>query len=307
MPKPSPLPQSIADRPFAVDTALSHSVSRGRLRSSDLQKPFHGVRSSGLDLDAVLDRCAAYAARMRDVEFFSHATAAMLHGFPLPRRIEVDRRLHVGVAEPACPPQSRGVVGHQFEEGFREVMWLGAPVRMSPVTSPVYTWCSLATTLQLGDLVAVGDFLVKRVRPSATVDQLGEGVGQFAGRRGVATLRRALPLVRPGTDSRAESHLRLFVLRAGFPEPVVNHVIRNSFGGFVAMCDLAFVSERVVLEYEGDHHRMDRETFVSDIERRERIEDAGWTVIRVSSDDLYRHPDRLAARIRRRLARSRTR
>lgn len=301
MPRPTPLPHPFDREPFRVDAALRGTISRGRLRGSDLQRPFHGVRSVGLDLNETVERCAAYSARMRSEEFFSHTTAAILHGFPLPRMLERDRRLHVGVFVPNWPPQARGVAGHLFNPGSVGVTRPRAH-RSHPVTSPVHTWCLLGTALGVEDLVAVGDFLVKRVRPSATMTELAEGVELFSGRRGVGALRSALQLVRPGTDSRAESHLRLLVVRWGFPEPAVNYVVRNDRGNFVAMCDLAFVEKRVVLEYEGDHHRTDRATFRSDIERRERLEDAGWVVIRVTGDDLYRYPDRLAARIRRRLA-----
>ncbi len=44
-------------------------------------------------------------------------------------------------------------------------------------------------------------------------------------------------------------------------------------------------------------HRVDLDTFRDDIERRERFEDAGWRVIRVTADHLLR-PNALVDRIR---------
>lgn len=61
---------------------------------------------------------------------------------------------------------------------------------------------------------------------------------------------------------------------------------------------MAFPRERIVLEYEGDGHRVDRQTWTCDIHRREDVEDLGWRMIRVTADDL-RFPSALLARIRR--------
>ncbi len=58
---------------------------------------------------------------------------------------------------------------------------------------------------------------------------------------------------------------------------------------------------RIAIEYEGDVHRLDRDTFRDDIDRRERFEDAGWRVIRVTAEHLQR-PHALVERIRSALA-----
>jgi very-short-patch-repair endonuclease len=65
--------------------------------------------------------------------------------------------------------------------------------------------------------------------------------------------------------------------------------------------DLAYPNERIAIEYEGEVHATDLQTFRDDIERRERFEDAGWRVIRVTADHL-RKPAVLLARITRALA-----
>lgn len=57
-----------------------------------------------------------------------------------------------------------------------------------------------------------------------------------------------------------------------------------------------------MIEYEGDDHRTDQEVFRRDIRRRERFEDAGWSVLRVTIEDLFLHRAELLARIRHRLA-----
>ena len=66
--------------------------------------------------------------------------------------------------------------------------------------------------------------------------------------------------------------------------------------------DLAYPRERIAFEYEGDVHRTDRATWMRDLTRRERMEAAGWRVIRVTAADVFAHPDALVARVRRILA-----
>ena len=85
---------------------------------------------------------------------------------------------------------------------------------------------------------------------------------------------------------------------AGLPVPLLNHELRDASGAFVARIDLAYPHARVALEYEGDIHRVDRSTWQKDIRRRERVEDLGWRMIRVTADDL-RVSGELIRRVRR--------
>lgn len=81
----------LRDRPFGRAVAADLQVSLGRLRRGDLERPFHGVRATAVPV-TVLDRCRAYAVRMRPADVFSHVTAALLHGIPLPRCSSGDER-----------------------------------------------------------------------------------------------------------------------------------------------------------------------------------------------------------------------
>ena len=67
-------------------------------------------------------------------------------------------------------------------------------------------------------------------RPPATLDELRDAVARHAGRRGHRALVAALELVRPGTDSPAETELRLDLVEFGLPEPVVNLPIFDESG-----------------------------------------------------------------------------
>ena len=299
MPRNVPLPPGIHARPARVAELAELGISERRSYGRDLQRPFRGVRSHGLDLTALSDRCAAYRARMTPDQFFSHSTAAMLQGIPVPLTLWRDTRLHVSVLRPVYPPNIVGVIGHR----------LRAPVVRStvaglPVADPVTTGCLLGSVLSIRDLIAAADYLVGP-KPKATLAQLERAVTAWHGQNGTATLRAALPSVRLRVRSPRETLLRLLLADAGLPEPEINYWIYDDHGQFLTESDLVYPEEKVVLEHEGDHHRTDAQQWRRDIARRESLEDAGWRVVRVSADDLDLYPDRLIARIRK--ARSRPR
>lgn len=301
MRRPVDLPPSLAQLPaFSVATAKRHGVSERRLRSRTLVAPFHGVRMPGtaapLDARAA---AAAYASRMPSAQFFSHATAALLWGAPLPRRIETSRTLHVAVLKDRAQPRARGVIGHRLDPAQVRVVEQHG-LRLA---DPASTWCRLPGLLGFDDLVAVGDFLVTGAEPSggppavSSLAELERAVD--AGRwMNAGLLREALGLVRVGPLSRPESINRLRFVRAGLPEPVPNLVVRDDAGRAVAMVDHAYPGYRVGVEYEGEDH-LERARFRRDLHRAERLADAGWLIVRLSGDDLpVRPPNVETARMR---------
>ena len=109
--------------------------------------------------------------------------------------------------------------------------------------------------LDADDLVAAGDFLltgrapVRDRGPLTTIHALAAALDAHGGTVGVARLREAFPLVRRGPLSRRETLLRLRIVRAGLPEPVVNLRIPEArHDGYVPMIDLGYPSYRVGLE-----------------------------------------------------------
>jgi hypothetical protein len=301
---PHRLPPELGPR-FSVQRARELGVTPGILRSRRLDRPFHGVRSrletgAGEHLDAVL----AYATRMSPHAFISHLSSAVVWGLPLPGS-PAPRPVDVSVIFPRRAPEGRGVRGHSVRESGVHV-WVHPRFEVR-VSSPASTWVQLAADLTHPyDLVAVGDALVREPQhPSdpgalATIDQLGRALS--AGRRVKADdLRRALHRIRVGASSRPETWTRLLMVDAGLPEPTPAFEIADDAGDFVARVDLAFEAERLALEYEGEHHLTNPVQWRRDIERIERLADLGWRVIRVTSDDVFRHPDAFVRRVRRAL------
>lgn len=294
---PEPLPEAMRDEPFLVSAAIAAGVSRSRLRGDDLARLFRGVRLPARTADELTMRCRALQQILPAGAFFSHSTAALHLGIPLPSRLELDSRLHIAVVTPTTTPSIRGVVAHEF--GTAPSSTAVAGLRLS---SPAVTWAALGESLSIADLVAAGDYLVTGHRPLTTIAELETLVATLGGKRGVRGLREALPQIRVGPRSRRESHVRLLAVAAGLPEPVLNLNLFDAAGRFVAMVDTAWPDQRVALESEGRHHQEGAQ-FRKDVGRRERVEDIGWRLMRATSDDLTFGTAEFVARLARRLGR----
>jgi Protein of unknown function (DUF559) len=282
---------------FSTREALSRGVTPGRLRSRELVTPFAGVRSASEAKD-VWDQARQYLPRMRPGQFFSHLTAARMYGIPLPRAFELRKELDVSA--PASRPRLVGVTGHRAA---------ATPVRVHrglPLTRPDWLFAELATQLTLDDLIIAGDALVRKKRPPTSLAEL-HAIVAARDTRGIRTALEAICEVRSGTDSPMETRMRLVIVRGGLPEPLIGHTVTWPDGGFIGTPDLAYVAERVAIEYEGAHHRNDPLVFAADIERREQMQEAGWYVIRVISDHVFAQPGELVARVSRVLAERRIR
>lgn len=281
MVRAAPLPPALAGRAFRVDEAQEAGVSRSRTRVSDLDVPFRGVRAPRGHTD-FRARCEAYAVRMPVSQHFSHGTAARLLGLPLPPWIERDPTIHV-TAVAAREPRVRGVAGHLAAEQRAVVEVSGLRV-----SAAVDTWCALASALSLDDLVVLGDALVRRKDPVATMQQLHSSVAANRRRRGSRRLALALALVRPGTDSPKETVIRLMIVRAGLPEPVVNARIVSGAGRFLALGDMVYSEYKVLVEYDGGYHFESEEQVYRDIDRLDAVMAEQWRVIRFNKTHLAR-------------------
>lgn len=283
------LPPELTGRAFSTREAVSGGLSPHRLRHGDLVRPLRGVRVRHED-DGLKARLEAYALhRPRDFAF-SHITAAILYGIPLPSGLSSD--IHVSVPYPGRAPTIGGFAGHKLSR------WETREVGGFPVTTPEQTWLDLAAMLYPTSLVIAGDFLISRRDPLTDRAALRSAISASSGRRGIARARLALEAVRAGSESPGETRLRLALVEGGLPEPLLNYEIVNANGDFVARADLAYPGHRVALEYEGDIHRVDQQVWRRDLRRREEVEDLGWRMVRVTADDIHTSAP-LLARVRR--------
>lgn len=283
MTRRTPLPTSLALRAFSTSQARETGITRNRLRAKDLESPHRGVHASPAahplprhpkPRDFAIRRLKLLRPALDAAHFFSHASAAVLWGLPLPGRIEAGPH-HVSVLWPARAPRIAGVIGHALR---RPRVVEGAGWR---VQAPADAWCELARALTLDELVAAGDALFYRQRKLATRDALADAIRRWGGKPGGTKLREAFDLIRENAESAKETEWRLIIVRAGYPEPIVNHPVYGPDGELIAILDLALPQFDTGLDYEGRHHADDPGQFARDGQRYNALQRVGWYDIRI--------------------------
>ena len=290
------LPEDLVGRPFTVQEAVSAGVGARVLRSPELRTRWRGVRADTQTPDDLLATCAAALLVGPAGAVVSHATALRLHGLALSELDGPD--IHLTAPRGSTPSRRPGLLVHA-----RRSPPAVTQVSRLTVATPADAWRQVSASLQVEGLVIVGDALCRRRLPLCSPADLAAAVrAQPAGSPGARRAREALALVREGTDSAMETRTRLILVRAGVPEPLVNRPVLDEAGRFIALPDLQVPAARVAIEYDGDVHRTDARTWRRDIERRQRLEDAGWVVVTATADDVLRDPGRLVGRVRRLLS-----
>lgn len=307
-----PLPPALAHAAFTYREAIDAGVSRRRLGHPDIRRVQHGVYARP-SADDVVARCAELVPLLGERRWFSHLTAARLWGIPSPFPWTPGESVHVLAAAGAEPLRRPGIVGWETADPCAAVVRCGIPVMTAAAT-----WVQLAVpgatasgrrrrgAFEVPWLVAAGDHLLTGPRapggrtPLCTLDELADAVRAHRGKRGAKALAAALPLLRPGPQSPRESLLRLGLVERGLPEPTVQPPVATAAG--IRHPDLGYLDGRVLLEYQGDHHRTDARQWREDLRRQQLFEDAGYRVIAVTLDDFDDGCLSLASRVRRALS-----
>jgi uncharacterized protein DUF559 len=210
----------------------------------------------------------------------SHASAASAYGvWSLPREFEIVTRPGDG-----GPRRHGGVLVHRSStlDGERTLL------RGIPITSVSRTLLDLARTVSERGLARA---LREAVRLElVTLGTVGDSLGRYHRRRGSRRLAEAvaryagLPLerARSGAEIRAMEILRA----ADRPLPNLNVRVAGE------EADLSWPRARLIIEIDGAPFHLD----VGEDARKEKLwREAGWTVRRISADDVYAHPGRLLA------------
>jgi hypothetical protein len=292
--RPLPLPHGTPVA-FTVSAARSRGISEKRLRAKDLERPFHGTRSSRELTDR--QRLRLLLEALPDHAFACGSSAALVWDLPLSTGAEDDARSrpHIGVPRNATRIRRAGVVGHRLDVEDRDVV-VEKGIRS---LSPSRLWIDVSPVLALPRLLALTDALLSARHPLATIDELAAAHGRFAGRRGAQVRTRVLELADGRSESPRESMVRLILVEAGLPAPECNVEIHDG-NRFVARVDMLYRLRRLIIEYDGDHHR-DPDQWSRDQIRRAELEALGYRVTVVTRRD-FDDPAALVRRIRRLLA-----
>lgn len=287
---PSDLPWALRNHAFTTAQAAEHGLSRRVLQGRhfiQVHRGVHVLAGTELTMDVLVE---ADLLQLPADAHLSHVTGLQWLGIDIgsrtPRHYSTNTTSQTSM---------RDVVLHRRQQSLR-----GDLVRGRPTLSPERLLVDSAAMLPAAALVQVGDQLVRQgfLQPDDIV--------RFAVTRhldGVRAARRAAPHVRERVDSMPETDVRLLLVSSGLPEPAVNVEIRGDDGAFLARGDLVYRRHRVLVEYDGHHHRENSAQWHKDLLRRERLEAAGWTVIVVTAVDMQA-PARVVRRVWHALRRS---
>lgn len=298
--RPSPLPVELGPAAFTTARARLLGVPAGRLTRGDLVHPTRGAHLRTPPVTMV-ERAAAFQLAMPAGRAFSHLTAAVVWGIPLPGWLQaqagaVDAPLHVIAPTGDGLVGRAGVVGHR---GLERRAVCTAPRTGLRVVDVADTWCDLGElprgALSMTDLVVAGDAVVglldARAGRAVGITALREALGRRNRPRGALMLRHALTLVRARVRSPMETRARLVFVAAGFPEPEVNAPLTDAAGEWLAEGDLVWRHQRVVGEYQGEHHAARRRRS-EDAFRHTLAEGQGWRLRELWAEDLRPGPRR---------------
>jgi very-short-patch-repair endonuclease len=215
---------------------------------------------------------------------FSGSTAGWLHGLDVSpvNPVEV-------TVQDAHTSNRAGVRLSRATLGRNDVVRL----RGLPVTSALRTAIDLGSRKPLIEAVVALDMALhtRLVR----LIELRSFAGANRGAKRIATLRRAIELAEPATESPMETWLRLMLVMARLPRPQVQVPLQDGRGNFLGRPDLYYPEHKLGLEYDGESHR---ESLVADNRRQNRLLNAGFRLLRFTGADIFKTPEAVIGQVR---------
>ncbi|CAN5396284.1 hypothetical protein BH11ACT8_BH11ACT8_10210 [soil metagenome] len=221
--------------------------------------------------------------------FASHLSAAAVLGLPVPEHPFA----HVTVRRPQDRHFRPQIKSHVTRRRRNVIV-----VKGIRTTDPIATFIDCAGWLSLLDMIVLGDALVRTFDVTAAELRRAcdRSTDYYAG-----LARNAAAYVRDGVDSPMETRLRMLIVLAGLPEPVVNYRVYWENGVLRRRFDLCWPGIKLIVEYDGRQHAESTRQWLGDLERREEFDDEGWRILVVTAEGIYRTPERTLERVRRQL------
>ena len=270
--------------PFTRAEALGAGVTDVELRGARYQQIFRGVHLAATVAPSLVMRSLAALTIAPKGAVVTHHTAARLWGGIPPDSSDI----HLTMPH-AHRPKVVGIRPHRVQVMPRSVKRRGLPV-----TGPERTFLDLGRWSDLVDLVVLGDSLVRA--GATTPERLREAAQEWTGTHR-ALVVRAASFVRDKVDSPMESRLRMLIILAGLPEPVVNFEVVDVDGRVEYRIDLSFPDQRVGIEFDGRHHIEREGQWEGDLLRREDLEARDWKFVVVVGSQVYGDPGTVLSRI----------
>lgn len=286
-----------------VAQGLSLNEIDAQTRVGLLLRIRRGVYSRNDTLDAREAHRRLMLATMQFVEpsnVFTHESAAVLHGLPLPTvptsTVFMTRRT-TGHADRRSSLRVRNTVLSSDETTHIDAL---------PVTTLARTTVDLARLLPYEWGVAVCD---AALRLGLTRAELADGVGRHHRLRGLPRARMAAQFADGRAESPAESISRVQLDLAGLPAPELQYEVYDDDGVFVARADFGWPELRLVGEVDGKWKygellkpgQRPEDAIMREKNREENIRQSGHWVVRWDVGTLGR-PGELAERVSRAMA-----
>jgi len=293
--------------PFTRADALAAGHTPGairvRLRRGDWRRVRTGVYVVRAEWDAAAGNPASAhalrvfaALRVVSAAVASGTSAAILHGLTLPGPPPVAvvlTRARAGLATPAKLPgielQVAAVPAHHVTVSHGIA-----------VTTVARTLVDLARAMPFRDAVMLLDAALHQRR--CTVRAISAVLADCAGWPEVRTAARAVAFADPAAESPLESASRVFFAAHGIAAPRTQHWLGDE-GGRIGRVDFCWPDHRTVGEADGLGKYAEASVLRAEKLRQERLEQAGFVVVRFTWRDVTDRPLHTAARIRAAFAR----
>lgn len=289
-----------------VARGVPDSLQSAMVRRGELVRLRHGVYCltslAGTDDPRErhrLDLAAALTAT-REPSWAFGASAALLHGVPLPftvpERIKLARQSGLDERALRRPSRHRLVLPDADTttgpvDATRTVVLRGVPT----VGVDLAAVSTAATLSSARWRTAVFDAALWQ---GATPDDLRALVDAWRHLGHRTEALAALALARPGAQSVLETFSRLALVREGLPEPVLQQAFADA-SGLIGYADMWWPDWGVIGEADGAVKYQTRDDLLREKVREDRLRALGWTVVRWTMRDIEEQPGRVADAIRR--------
>jgi hypothetical protein len=218
----------------------------------------------------------------------SHGSAALLEGLPTPRPGRGPDLVHV-----TADRHGHARHGLRVHEGTVPLADI-ALVDGILCTSAARTALDVARGRALPESLVVLDAAAR----TAGTDALVSAYERLGGHKGLRALASAVSLADPRSESPLESASRGVMISAGLPVPDLQVWVRDRSGRDHRV-DFLWPDRGVVGEADGWDKYAAMEDLRAEKRREDALRDAGFVVVRWTSDELWRTPRLVVERLRR--------
>jgi very-short-patch-repair endonuclease len=271
-----------------LSCGLTESRRRRSARAGKLEPRYPSVFVQSRRAGTFITEVSAAVLWARTDAAVSHRTAG--HRWKLAGCLPLPVHL-TGTAKLYGPP---GVVWHEMA-----VLDVADTVSVAGLrfTNAACTIIDVAQTADRGEVAAIVDDAVMRGLLSPSwLDATARRLVRPGRRRAGLVVDAVAPWVNHTPESVAETELVRWLLSVRLSTFVTQHWV--SVGRFRYRLDVAWPAEHVCVEIDGLRHHASVRAIAGDRERENRLEAAGWTVLRTTSRELARGAPDLLTRLR---------